>query len=412
MTTAAPLLAVIGVVPTTASASISDVVDAKPIDWDHLPDHVVGPAVPFADEEGPHTIFVNFDGVTLTEGFPDNARENVTSLIGMGGTYVPFGAEPGDPVRAMILDEIREDYAGMWVRVTDERPGGGQYTMIIVSPSGAMPGKNGVASLNCGGSPLGVGFAFFSVGSSSVEEIATTVSHEAGHTFGIEHLDDTDDIMFWSAVNNKAIFVDACVPVDDASPACGMQHEVYCQPGQANSYQELAGLFGEPTDPDGAAPNVTLVAPVEHERFERGEDVVIIAEAEDDISIGQVKLLVDGELAGTKLTPPFEWTKSELDEGLHEISVIARDGGGNETTSETVTIAVGDVALPEAPGDEDDAVLDPDADRLPGADLDDAEAGCGCTTRSPSPLGSNALLLLAVMAGIRRRSGRRIGARR
>src|SRR5262245_38885744 len=84
---------------------------------------------------GPHTIFLNFDGVTLESGaWTDDATMNHTVFPDLGGDWPPFGDEAGSALRAAIMTGVRADFDPFGVEVTDTRPASGLYTMVVVSP--------------------------------------------------------------------------------------------------------------------------------------------------------------------------------------------------------------------------------------------------------------------------------------
>ncbi|MCA9692458.1 MAG: hypothetical protein KC636_22865 [Myxococcales bacterium] len=376
-----------------------------------------------ADE--PHILFVNFDGPTITEATWDNATKDETSLPGYGGPYEPFGEAPGGPVRQAVLDAVRADFETIYVEITDERPEAFEYTMIVVSPTHKAPGKLGFASVGCGGNPLGVGFAFYSIADATgIAEISATISHEAAHTLGLEHVADTADLMYPNQVNNSAVFVDACAPID-GEQYCADEHQAFCPPGQQNSYAELAALFGGPVDPNNTGPTVALVSPPDRSRFAVGEEITLVAEAQDDVSVSQVKLYEDDALSGTDLTAPYEWTRSYDEERLIEFHAVARDGTGNEVASEVILVAIGDAEFPPeeettgttgggtGTGGDDSSgtgtgggtggtgVGGSDTGASDGAD--DEDGGCGCRARGDGD-GRWLLVLLIPALGRRRRA--------
>jgi hypothetical protein len=356
------------------------------------------PTLPRGGEQ--QTIFINFDGATLTHSMWDYAPDNQTQFPDAAGDYPAHGSEPGSQLRQAVIDAVKVHYAPFAIDVTDTRPEHIHHNMILVSPKGKSAGKLGFASLNCGlANPTGVGFAFYtsSDGAAPVE-MASTISHEAAHTFGIEHSTDTADLMYPTYTASADAFMDQCAPVDGAE-YCGDAHRELCPDGGQNTYGELYAYFGMGA-PDGGGPQVEIVEPADRTHFEIGEVVDVLVEATDDLSVSQVRLYRDGSLLGTDLGDPFEWDVDGLDEGIYELHAVAIDAAGNEAASDPITIAVGDVELP--PDDDGEADtgteggLDPDL----GAD-EVGEEGCGC--RSTGAEGRAELLLLLPLLGLRRR---------
>ncbi len=93
-------------------------------------------------------------------------------------------------------------------------------------------------------------------------------------------------------------------------------------------------------DVENASPEVTITAPEEGDIFDVADIVTIEATATDnDGTVEQVSFYVDGDLIGTDLSSPYsyDWT---AEYGEAEITAVAVDDYGAETTSEIVTIEV------------------------------------------------------------------------
>lgn len=384
-------------------------------------DYAPGEAPPAVNHDGPprprgnqQAIFLNFDGATMTTANWDYAPANETQFPDAGGDYPPFGEQAGGQSRQAIMDAVRSHFGPYSIDITDERPTHDNYAMIVVSPRGKQPGRLGFASLNCGGNNLtGVGFAHFSVGDGNPGAMATTVSHEAAHTFGLEHTTSMEDIMYPNYTPTGDSFVDGCNPIVDNAAHCTLAHSEYCEGGGQNTHAELYGLFG-PGNPDMGGPDVWIADPADRSRYEVGAVFDVLVEATDDVGVGQVRLFLDGELLGTDVGTPYDWTVDGLPEGIHELSALAIDTAGNEAMSDVITIAVGDAEFPSEPDDdggEDDSGTG--GGPLPEAEDPDLDGqGCGCALGSggggggSTPAEGGILLLLAVGLGFRRRTAR------
>src|SRR5262245_17072592 len=101
---------------------------------------------------------------------------------------------------------------------------------------------------------------------------------------------------------------------------------------------------------DGSAsrgPRVALSAPGPGATV-RGPAVRLAATAVDDRRVTTVEFLVDGAVAGSDTTAPFEitWNSSTVANGLRTVIARATDNVGNTTTSAPVTINVDNAAAP------------------------------------------------------------------
>ena len=357
---------------------------------------------------GPHTIFVNFDGVTLEGGaWNDDATANSTVWPDLAGDWPAFGDMPGSAKREAVLASVRADFDRFGVVVTDVRPQTGLYTMAIVSPRGGGGSQLGVANVVCGGSNLaGLAFAFFGTTEGDATKIAATISHEAGHSLGLDHTSDTADLMFPTNQGGDPALVDGCIALE-AGALCTDVHAEFCPNGQQNGVAELLALLGT-GEVDTEGPALELVAPTDGDRFALGDSVVVEVEATDDIGVQQVKLYRGDVLVGTDIDAPYEWTLDDLEEGIVELHAIGIDAAGQSAESETIAIAIGDVDLPDDDSGSDDGsstiTSSLDAGEIPE---DARETGCSCGPRQ-SPSTPLALLSLFALARPRRlRAGQR-----
>ena len=143
-------------------------------------------------------LWLNFAGATVSKGFEMGqsfipCKDNVT----IPAAPISFNAQ--QQVANLVATHFSN--AGAPVKVTTDQPAGGEYTTLHIGGS--------YADLGCksGGSPVGVvpfdtgnanpsdiGFVFAQSG--DLETLARTIAHEAGHTYGLDHSDNQDDLMY------------------------------------------------------------------------------------------------------------------------------------------------------------------------------------------------------------------------
>ncbi|MEM6296836.1 MAG: hypothetical protein AAGA54_36570 [Myxococcota bacterium] len=392
----APLSAEAFTPPQWTEASLRDAGLGQPQDdgghWDASA--VQAPVVPAAKGDGPAVFFINFDGATLISG-ADDARSNVTTIAGMAGEYPAFGGTEG--YRASILQAARDDFAAFDVIVTDERPRSGDYVMAMVGPKETDdPNRLGAAALDCDDAKTrnNVVFAYISADEGRTPDVvATTVSHEFAHSLGIEHVEDTGDIMFAKNLGGDPSFRNACVAVVGDNK-CASVHARHCDEGLQNAYAELFSRLG-PATPSGDNASVRIIAPLEGENFDVDEPFDVVLETDDGVVIERAALFVNDELSGEDDRAPFGWTVPEPGEGAYGLQVLIQDAQGVTRASNVVEITIGRTSTKTDAGG-----------ALPGEygrGLDDAQ-GCNLGASSGSSgFGMMGVTLLMLCASRHRR---------
>jgi hypothetical protein len=151
------------------------------------------------------TLWVNFDGANVEKG------------NGRGKSFIPCKANvtipPADvsaAEREQILAMVQKHYddTGAGLTVTPVKPVSGDFTTLHVGGSysdlGCIGGRGilGVAPFDVGDrNKNDIGFAF-TKGVGSARVIADTISHEAGHSYGLDHVVTRTDLMYASSGAN------------------------------------------------------------------------------------------------------------------------------------------------------------------------------------------------------------------
>lgn len=98
---------------------------------------------------------------------------------------------------------------------------------------------------------------------------------------------------------------------------------------------------GEPFAPaDDEAPSVSIVSPLEDEAFEPGTEIEVEVEANDNVGVTEVELLLNKKSLGRVKAAPFAWTLEPLEVGEHALVALAKDAAGNETESQLLKLVV------------------------------------------------------------------------
>ncbi|MCY1007894.1 Ig-like domain-containing protein [Nannocystis pusilla] len=289
-----------------------------------------------------NVFFLNYDGVTLNQGGQDNSATNTTVFNEFATTYQPYGA--GNK-RAASLQAVKSDWAKYDVSVTDVRPNGGLYTMCVNSPTNVFGGGVlGVAPLDCNDNmAANIVLAFHSANDQfSAATQATTMSQEIAHAYGLEHVNEPNDIMNPYNAGGDPSFLDNCLTLDGGGNPiqCGAQHSQFCGNNQQNSHQELLWLFGSAT-PDPTPPTVAITNPKNGDQFVAPATITIVAEASDNVGVAEVNLYIDGMNQGAPdVTPPYQWADATFPEGTYCVAAQAIDDEPNSAMSPEVCFTV------------------------------------------------------------------------
>lgn len=256
------------------------------------PDHLVAatPAVAERELGRPTTLFVNFDGVELGECNPSNSQKNCHWY----NNDEPVPAFSGSlQTKVSVLQAMRRDAADFGIRITALRPQASEnYTMVVYGGTEAHYGALGSApSGDClDQRPNEIAFAH--IDGDLVEWVnggATTALHEAGHTWGLDHVDTERTIMYPTGNNEPTAFGAECYGVVadiDLAPgmaSCPELNRELCGEDHAqNPTAVLERLFGGPYV-DVLAPVITLVEPADGQYFQAPASFDVVFAVDDDL---------------------------------------------------------------------------------------------------------------------------------
>lgn len=289
--------------------------------------------------EQPIVLFLNFGGAVIRKGGDDPARDMSWIPDYDEVTIPPFEAESfiRAPLtsRQHVIDAVtgwvRHFYSPFNVTVTSERPPavttyammmvGGTADLITPYPGGMV----GVSPFDCGNSSKSDVAYCFSGNLGSVADIVTTIVHEAGHGFGLAHVDNPAAIMNPYVTSNPD-WAEGTVP--DGRACDGTSYQV--------SATVLAGNLGSRTDVE--TPWVDFVEPGDGARVAAPITVNLFTGDEDSLGV-RVELFLDGQSVGEKSWPYFNWRLTNAAEGRHTLRAVVTDRAGN-SSSTSITVRV------------------------------------------------------------------------
>ena len=364
------------------------------------PTSLTAPVRPTADREvgTPTTLYVNFDGVTLTECQPSNSKKNCT-WYNIGAEIPPFSGTM--QTKVSVLQAMRRAAADFGIRITGIRPPDDEdYTMVVYGGTEAEFGALGSAPSGDCLDQIPNQIAFAHVDGELNEWInggANTALHEAAHSWGLDHINIDTGIMYPTGNNLQTGYRRSCDQVVedlDLTPVDGRCWELNQQlcddPGLQNAGELLTMLFGPPYV-DTTPPTIELVEPEDGQYFQAPASFDVVLDIEDDLhpQVYQMRAWLGEDAPPPMGSPTVEpgFALEGLPIGTWTIHVEITDDAGHASQLD-FTVEVG---------------ADP-----PPVESDE-EGGCGC--RAPDHGGrfgvSDALWCVVLGTGLARRRRRR-----
>jgi hypothetical protein len=185
-------------------------------------------------------IYLNFEGVGITQGAADDATANVSS---MGAGTIP--AFDWTIAHQLAIVSLVSSYLSPFrVEVVLDRPATGPYAMVVIGGRAAdlgLPGGVlGIAAQDCEADPVDRSIAFVFSEEFPVDDyegVALSVADQLGHGFGLSHVDRCEDVMDPVGSCGDKSFFDHDAPCAGAGCACGGSSQ--------NSFVALTAILGD-----------------------------------------------------------------------------------------------------------------------------------------------------------------------
>lgn len=308
---------------------------------------------------GLRTVYLNKNGGMYTRAVSTDAttnRVNNQILQGTSGSTFTIPALNTATFNWPAISAcVKTHFMRYSILFVETEPTSGTYIEAVVGGTGQEAGFPpnalfGIAAADnfCNVTEQGIAFNFSETHKNVPrrdEELCATIAHELGHLLALEHEQLPIDLLSYVLIansNTKAF-------VDQAS-GCGtsptMPDPCSCSGGTTNSHARLGQFIGlrglevVPPTINIDAPGASLRVPPTFE---------IVATATDDAMMGDVLALIDDVEIGNDLTAEgnvYKIMATNVPEGDHQLSVIARDAAGN-TSRKDLAITVKKLATGE-----------------------------------------------------------------
>lgn len=141
---------------------------------------------------------------------------------------------------------------------------------------------------------------------------------------------------------SHAVAVDPQYTFPGGSSACGATGAYASDVNLCSVYYQAQffGLVGGGGSGDTTPPTVNVTAPANGSTV--SGTVTVTASASDDVGVSRVELYVDGALAATDTTAPYEhaWDTTTVSNGTHTLMARAYDAAGNSATDNDTSVTV------------------------------------------------------------------------
>jgi len=294
---------------------------------------------------GRHILFINYEGADLRVG--DNSMENDgirdpgfknQGVVELDG-YDPKSDQRSEAI-AKIHKQVQKWYADFDIDVVMSRPLTGDYQMTLVggdkSDIGLGGGIVGISPGDCkNNSETNLNFAFSRSLKENPDQVSVTIAHEAGHAYGLGHVQNQKDIMYPSVS-----VVDGFLggQVADAGP-CGAKPGDY-QDSRKVLLENLGARQGEAPG-RSTPPSLKILSPQEGASVDK--DVTLAVQAAADKGIDHITLSLSPVTAGVakgghpvaELRPPQSVAQVRLSSaGSYQLTATAYDRVGNISQSQ------------------------------------------------------------------------------
>jgi Matrixin len=303
---------------------------------------------------GPVTLWLDFEGAGVVHAASDNsAAMPVQSVLAPTSAVIPpfsWTAIAPKVTRtqaiAAIVDRVRTIMRPYAVDVVTARPAAPPYTRVLIGGTAAALGAStteaGLARLDCGNfTDADVTYDFAAEQTpdyGGVVGIANTAAHEAGHAFGLEHVDDPHDVMY-AVAQPMLTLPDLFTLAFGAGGSYSSYGGAMRQCGTVDPVDEptLLGcaVGARAAGGDTTPPTLSWPPPPS----DVATSFALAADASDDVGVVRVEIYKNLELVASLAAPPYQASVAAAPGERFYVTVEAVDAAANRATLTRVLTA-------------------------------------------------------------------------
>ena len=312
----------------------------------------------------PRLVFLNRAGGTYTPG-RNNSTNNTSSIPKRNVRVAAYEGTNDDWSKVVAC--VKDQFASYNVTITDQDPGAAAHIEAVVGDGPQAldldAGVGGISPFTCGVIERSIVYVFSKV-LRGVQSECEVIAHEVGHSLGLEHEYLCEDPMTYLHGCGEKTF-------QDRPAQCGTYSAVACECGKPtqNTVEKLLANVGPaidepndpPTDPEDAAPQITVLSPANGATLPGNSDLSVSVQVSDDDGISDVRLY--WEFNGTRVlscanaAPPVECAVEgdrvtftfPVGTGPRAFTAEAVDTANQTTKAPRVTLTLSDDSVDAAP---------------------------------------------------------------
>lgn len=273
-------------------------------------------------------IFLNKDGVILSPGSSNDAVANKSTIASKLTVIPPWIAD--EKVWSATVSCVRDMFAPFAVKIVTADPGSTPHLEAVFGGSASQLGlAKGIVGISpftstCGVIERSMVFTFTEDLPANPRLLCEIMAQEIAHSYGLDHEMLASDPMTYLPYAGNRWF-------RDETAACGEKQERPCgiNGNTCRANQNSVALLRERLGvADPTLPTGEVMSPADGDLVPPDFDIEVVAT--DNIGVASVEFFVDEVSVGTKTSPPYTLTTSDIAVGQRTVTAVIADQARNE----------------------------------------------------------------------------------